>query len=64
MVLLSRVLKYKINSWANILASIVTIAVTVSALPGDLDDMAFAAIEIAALLAIIWYAWKWSEQDA
>ena len=64
MVLLSRVLKYKINRWANILAGIVTIAVTISALPGDLDDNAFAAIEIAALLAIIWYAWKWSEQDA
>ena len=64
MVLLSRILKYRINRWANIIASIVTIAVTASALPGDLDDRAFAAVEIAALVAIIWFAWKWSEQDA
>ena len=64
MVLLSRILKYRINRWTNIIASIVTIAVTASALPGDLDDRAFAAVEIAALVAIIWFAWKWSEQDA
>ena len=64
MVLLSRVLKYKINRWANILAAVLTLAVTASALPGDLDDNAFALIEIAALLAIIWKAWKWTEQDA
>ena len=64
MVLLSRIQKYRINRWANIIASIVTIAVTASALPGDLDDRAFAAVEIAALVAIIWFAWKWSEQDA
>ena len=64
MVLLSRILKYKINRWANILAAVLTLAVTASALPGDLDDNAFALIEIAALLAIIWKAWKWTEQDA
>lgn len=64
MVLLSRILKHRINRWANILISILTIAIAASALPGDLDDMAFAAVEIAALLAIIWIAWKWSEQDA
>ncbi|MGE4612275.1 MAG: DUF6326 family protein [Paracoccaceae bacterium] len=64
MVLLSRILKYEINRWANIIAAVLTLAVTASALPGDLDDNAFALIEIAALLVIIWKAWKWTDPAA
>ncbi|MEO1919084.1 MAG: DUF6326 family protein [Paracoccaceae bacterium] len=64
MVLLSPILKYKINRWANIIAAVLTLAVTASALPGDLDDNAFALIEIAALLVIIWKAWKWTNPAA
>jgi len=61
MVVLSRILRHNINRWANIVAAVVTMAVAASALPGDLDDKAFAAVEFAALLFIIWKAWKWSE---
>jgi len=64
MVLLSRVLHVRANRWANILSAIVTIAVVLSALPGDLDDRFFAGVEIVALLAIIWLAWKWPAEKA
>jgi len=64
MVLLSRVLKYGINRWANIIISSFNIALIIINRPGDYDDIFFAAIEIAALLLIIRYAWKWSEQEA
>ena len=64
MVLLSRVLKYSVNRWANIIISSFNIALIIINRPGDYDDIFFAAIEIAALLLIIRYAWKWSEQEA
>ncbi len=63
MVLLSRLLTYRINRWANIVASVLTIAVVVSALPGDADDRVFAGFEILALLYIIWSAWTWRLQN-
>ena len=63
MVLLSRVLKRKTNRWANIGASIFQIAITISALPRVPADILHAIIEIAALLSIIWIAWKWSIQE-
>ncbi len=63
MVLLSRLLKYKINRWANIVASVITIAVVLSAVPKLPADIFFAAIEIIALLAIIRIAWKWRSEE-
>ena len=59
MVLLSRVLKYSANRWANIIAGVTTIAFVISNGARDLDDTFFAATEIAALLLAIWYAWTW-----
>lgn len=59
MVLLSRVLKRAINRWANIVAGIITLAVTVTGALTDLDDVFFVIVESAALLLIIWCAWKW-----
>lgn len=64
MVLLSRVLKYRINRWANIIAGSITIAMIINNGVKDLDDIFFAAIEIVALALIIWCAWKWGRQKA
>lgn len=64
MVLLPRVLKYKVNRWVNIVAGAITIAVVVSSVPTVPADIFFDAIEVLALLSIIRLAWKWSEQDA
>ena len=60
MVLLSRLLKHPANRWANILVSPIAIMLIVmNNTAPDLDDIFFATIEVAALLLIIWFAWKW-----
>ena len=64
MVLLSRVLKYRVNRWANIIAGAITIAMIINNGVKDLDDIFFAAIEIVALSVVIWCAWKWRRQEA
>jgi hypothetical protein len=62
MVLLSRVLKYRANRWANIIVGAVnTVAVLASLLVATpaLYYLFFATIEIATTLTIIWYAYTW-----
>ncbi len=61
MVLLSRILNYRINRWANIIIGAVTIALIIAMGQKDLDDIFFATIEVIALSAIIWLAVKWRE---
>ena len=68
MVLLSRVLKYGANRWANIIVGIInTAAVSLSlfatGITPTLYYMFFAAIEIPCTLFIIWYAWKWPNPE-
>ncbi|HEX6303072.1 MAG TPA: DUF6326 family protein [Anaerolineales bacterium] len=64
MVLLSRILNYRANRWANMIAGVLTILVVLSSVPADFDDIFFMIIEIVSLLLIIWYAWKWPKQEA
>jgi hypothetical protein len=60
MVLFSRVLSYRANRWANILAGIEsTLFVAVTLSGASPYYLFFAFIEIAATLFIIWYAWTW-----
>ncbi len=61
MVLLSRILNYRINRWANIIIGAVTIALIIGLGQKDLDDIFFATIEVIALSAVIWLAVKWRE---
>jgi hypothetical protein len=67
MVLLSRVLNYRANRWANIIAGAIMTAVQISSLffgtPPTLYYIFFSIIEIASLLFIVWYAWKWSNPE-
>jgi hypothetical protein len=59
MVLLSRILNNKVNKWANIIASVITMLVLVSGLPyADMDDIFFMIIEVVAFISIIIIAWK------
>ena len=65
MVLLSRVLKYGANRWANIIVGAInTAAVFFLTFLGGTSpapfSVFFATIEIVCTLVIIWYAWKWS----
>ena len=64
MVLLSRMLNYSVNRWANMIVGVITIVIVINNGARDLDDVFFAATEILALVLIIWYAWKWPKQNA
>ncbi len=66
MVLLSRILKYRANRWASIIAgSFMTVFLTLTlfvAVP-TMYYAFFSAIEIACTLFIVGYAWKWRNPE-
>jgi hypothetical protein len=65
MVLLSRILKYRANRWANIVAGVVGtafVAVTLGGKPPAFYVF-LSAIEIACTLFIVWYAWTWPNPE-
>lgn len=65
MVPLSQILKYRLNRCANMLIGAIAIVfVFINNQNPDLDDTFFMIIEIAALLGIIWTAWRWKNQVA
>jgi peptidoglycan biosynthesis protein MviN/MurJ (putative lipid II flippase) len=59
MIILSRVLKYGVNRWANIITSIITIAFIVGGAASYPHYIFTATVEVACLLLIVWFAWKW-----
>lgn len=61
MIIMSRVLKHGANRWANIIASLVTIAYVVGGGSAYLHYYFFATIEVACMLLIVWYSWKWKD---
>ena len=64
MVVLSRVLDYRANRWANMIAgAFMTLAQVGSLFVGTppLFYLFFSAIEIACLLLIVWTAWRWAD---
>lgn len=66
MVLLSRVLRYGANRWANIILGIFHTAFVAWSMIGTtvLPYYAFfASIEMACTLFIAWYAWRWRKQE-
>ena len=63
MVVLSRLLNYPINRWANIIAPVLMVVFIFTNPPGDLDDIFFAAVELIALALIVWNAWKWRNPE-
>ena len=66
MVLLSSVLNYRANRWANIIVGVInTLAVLISLLvvTPALYYVFFATIEIATTIAIVWYAWTWPKPE-
>lgn len=66
MIFLSIVLPAKISRWSNLGVATIYIPYTLFNLAGEawLHMMFGAAVEVALLLAIIWNAWKWPEQEA
>jgi hypothetical protein len=65
MVLLSRMLKYRPNRWANVAAGALMAVVQVSTLfvgtAPTVYYVFFSAIEIACLLFIVWTALRWAD---
>jgi hypothetical protein len=66
MVLLSRILKYRANRWASIIAgTIMTAALPVTlfvAVPTSYYVF-FTVIEITCTALIVWFAWKWRNPE-
>ena len=63
MIFLSRVLKYRANRWANIIAAVITIVFVIGGGSTDLHYLFFATVEVVLLAIIIWYAWKWPNPE-
>jgi len=59
MILLSRVLRYGVNRWANIITSIITIAFVIGGGVSYPHYLFIATVEVVCLLLIVWFAWKW-----
>ena len=64
MILLSRILKYGMNRWVNILVSIITLAYIWGGGSSYPHYIFIAAVESVCLLLIIWIAGKWTAQQA
>ena len=66
MIALSRVLKYGVNRWANIIAAVLFIVAQISSLFMGAPSPAylfFSTVEIVGLLLIVWTALKWSNPE-
>ena len=64
MILLARVLNYRVNRWANIIVSLITIAFVVIGGASYPHYIFIAAVEVICLLLIVWFAWKWRNPEA
>jgi hypothetical protein len=64
MIILSRVLKYGINRWVNIVVGIVTIAYIWGGMSSYPHYIFIASVETLCLLLIVWFAWKWRTVEA
>ncbi|MEI8217184.1 MAG: DUF6326 family protein [Eubacteriales bacterium] len=67
MILLSRVLNYRINRWTNIIVGIIMATYQILTMnvgtPPTLHYIFFSMIEVASCLIIVWNAWKWSNPE-
>ncbi len=63
MIFLSRILKYRVNRWANIITSIITIAFVIGGGSSYPHYIFAATIEVVCLVVIGWNAWKWSNPE-
>mgnify|MGYP001029598137 CR=1 FL=1 len=64
MIVLSRVLKYGINRWVNIIVGIVTIAYIWGGMSSYPHYIFIASVETLCLLLIVWFAWTWRNVEA
>ncbi len=67
MVLMSRILKYRANRWANIIAGTIMTVVQLSSLffgtELTIHYIFYSVIEVACTAFIAWTAWKWRNPE-
>ncbi|MFO7583933.1 MAG: DUF6326 family protein [Anaerolineales bacterium] len=63
MIVLSRVLAYRLNRWANIVTSILTIVFVIGGGSSYPHYIFIATVEVICLLLILWNAWKWATPE-
>lgn len=62
MIVLSRLLKYGINRWANMIIATLHALGAIASLfvvTPPIFSVFFVVVEVFALLFIVWYAWSW-----
>ena len=64
MIVLSRVLKYGVNRWANIVVGVITIAYIWGGMASYPHYIFIATVETLCLLLIVWIALKWRNVEA
>jgi hypothetical protein len=64
MIILSRLLKYSLNRWVNIVVSIITIAYIWGGMSSYPHYIFIATVETLCLLLIIGFAWTWRSVTA
>lgn len=68
MILLSRILKFRANRWANIIAGTIMTAVQISSLffgtEPTLHYIFYSVIEVACAAFIVWFAWRWRNPES
>jgi hypothetical protein len=64
MIILSRVLKYGINRWVNIVVGILIIAYIWGGMASYPHYLFIASVETLCLLLIVWFAWTWRNVEA
>ncbi len=65
MILVSRWFRRDVSRWLNIVASVLTLLYVLGG--GNWESVSypvFAALEVAAMLGIIWLAWTWRDAGA
>ena len=63
MIILSQVLKYKVNRWANMIVSVITVAFVIGGGSTYPHYIFIATVEVICLLLIIWCSWKWADPE-
>lgn len=64
MVLLSRILKYRLNRWTNVIAGLIMTVVQIGTLFVGKSTGYYifcSVLEIAATASIVWIAWNWKQ---
>ena len=64
MIVLSRVLKYGVNRWANIVVGVITIAYIWGGMASYPHYIFIATVETLCLLLIVGFAWMWRNVEA